>query len=110
MLRYILARLSKMSTFQLILIPLVISILPFAIVAGLSALGYRGTILQGILTLMMFFLWDLTGVPIIIRKEVPSTFYPVKGWQAIAAGILLILGGCLVLQYCSQHCLVSSEA
>ena len=92
MLRNILARLSKMSTLQLILIPLGISILPLAIVVGLGMLGYIGTSLQGILILMMFFFWGVTGVPIIIRKEVPSAFYPVKGWQAVAEGMLLILG------------------
>ena len=92
MLRNILARLSKMSTLQLILIPFLISFLPLGIIIALGTLGYRGTPSQSILVLMMFFLWGLTGVPIIIRKEVPSAFYPVKGWQAVAEGILVILG------------------
>jgi hypothetical protein len=37
---------------------------------------------------LTLFLWGLSGVPIIIRKEIPG-FIIVRGWSAVVTGIFI---------------------
>ncbi len=82
--------LSTLQTIHLILLPVAISLLPLAVFGVLGSAGYRGTPLQGLLLLLVIFLWGLMGVPMIIRKEVPWLM-AIRGSLAVVQGIVIML-------------------
>jgi hypothetical protein len=44
---------------------------------------------QNLLFSTAMFLWGLSGIPIIIRREVHTGFFHLKGWPAMLSGLIL---------------------
>jgi hypothetical protein len=51
---------------------------------------------QKILIDLMVFLWGLSGIPVIIRRELPYLI-PIRGWNAVVTGIFMILGSWFII-------------
>ena len=43
---------------------------------------------NAVISLALFF-WGLAGIPVIIRKDVRTGFFHLKGWPAVISGILM---------------------
>jgi len=89
--------LSMMSTGKLVLLPILLSLLPISALFIISPGQYSGRPMQDLLVYLMFFLWGLSGIPIILRQEAPGiiSFY---GWLGVGQGLLMMLGsGALII-------------
>ncbi len=82
--------LSRMKTIHLVMLPVLSGLVPIFIFLWLGSAGYRDTSMQYFLLILTFFLWGFMGLPMIIRKEVPWLI-TIRGWPAVAEGILLVL-------------------
>jgi len=82
--------LSRMKTSNLIMIPVILSLIPLGLDQWISGGHYSGTTVEDALILSAVFLWGCVGIPIIVRRESPGliTLY---GWPAILSGIFIIL-------------------
>jgi len=82
--------LSRLRTSNLIMIPVILSLIPLGLDQWISGGHYSGTIAENILILSTIFLWGCIGIPIIVRKESPGliTLY---GWPAILNGVIIVL-------------------
>ena len=78
------------STRELALFPVICSLLPLLLLILISHGHYSGTPTQGLLIELMLFLWGSSGIPIILRREDPGIVV-VRGWSAVAIGILVIV-------------------
>lgn len=83
--------LSAMKTIYLVLIPVALGILLILISLGLAMISQSANQIGNFLIPFAFFIWGFTGLPMIVRKEVPWLI-TVRGWLAVAEGIFLMLG------------------
>jgi hypothetical protein len=84
--------LSAMKTIHLVVLPVIISLLPIVALVWLGSAGYRDTPAQTIFSGMTFFLWGCTGLPMIVRKEIPW-LRTAPGWMASVQGIVFLTIG-----------------
>jgi len=82
--------LSRLRTSNLIMIPVILSLIRLGLDQWLSGGHYSGTTVENILILSTVLLWGCIGIPIIARKESPGliTLY---GWSAILNGVIIVL-------------------
>ena len=81
-----------MKTAQLVMIPAMGGMLLILILVGIGFAGYRGTLAYFILSGLTFFLWGCTGIPLIVRKEVPYLSI-MSGWAAVVVGLIFLVIG-----------------
>ena len=79
-----------METIHLVMLPLAIGMLPISVFLWLSTAGYRDTKLQYLLIGLTFFIWGFMGLPMIRRREMPWLIR-IRGWLAVAEGVLLLV-------------------
>jgi len=99
MLNKFFSRFSKMKTFDLIKIPLVVGfIFTFASILLYGRAGYFGNLIGSFLISFAFFSWGFIGLPMIIRKEMPWLI-TIRGWWAVVEGVAFLIifwGGAIV--------------
>lgn len=83
---------NAMRTGHLVMLPLIVGLLLILILVVLRYAGYQNTVAQNIVAGLTFFLWGCTGLPMIIRKEIPW-FTRAPGWVAVVQGVLLLIIG-----------------
>ncbi len=90
MTKRLISTLSNMQTSRLIALPLIIGVLlMFTSMLLLIGSNLLGKFLGVYLLPAAFFVWGSTGLPMIIRREMPWLFF-VTGWLAVAEGIILV--------------------
>jgi hypothetical protein len=95
----------NMNTLQLMMLPIICSLLPLVLFMLIAPHGrYSGTIVEKILAELIIFLWGLSGIPIIIRKELPvmtrkkfSSLITIRGRYAVVSGIFIIILSWMVI-------------
>jgi hypothetical protein len=94
MFKNLLARLNTFSTMKLIWLCILIG-LGF-VVGGILIASIGGVAMQigGFFFPLGFLCWGLTGVPMIIRRELPWLI-TVRGWPAVFEGVVLVIAGIL---------------
>jgi len=83
--------LSNMKTQHLVVLPIAIGISVLLIALGLGKTSHIGNQIGRFLLPLGFFVWGFTGLPMILRKEVPWLI-TIRGWAAVAQGVFLMLG------------------
>jgi hypothetical protein len=78
-----------MKTSYLVLLPLIVSLVPILILISMGTDGYQDGPAQFTLSGLIFFLWGCTGLPIMIRKEVPG-LASMHGWAAVVEGFVFL--------------------
>ncbi len=96
--RKIRKKLAGMSTRQLVMIPILVSLLPLLVLVLISQGGVVGTGLQKLLIYVMVFLWGTTGIPLIVRREDPGIVV-IYGWPAVAMGVVMLIGSWVFIIY-----------
>ena len=91
MFKKLLSIISNMKTIYLVLFPVALGVLLILIFLGLAKIGDGENQAGSFLIPFAFFIWGFTGLPMIIRKEVPWLI-TIRGWLAVAEGIFLMLG------------------
>ena len=82
----------SMKTFHLVLVPVVAALVPILVLVCLHFVGHRDTPAQAILSGTVFFLWGCTGLPILLRQEIP--WLPTAPrWLSIIQGIIFLVIG-----------------
>jgi len=88
---------TKMSTRQLVLLPLLASLIPIIALVLVSPDHYSGTEIHNILIDLIFFLWGLSGIPVIIRKETVGLVVVRGGWAVIQGIVMTIIPWTLIV-------------
>ncbi len=79
----------KMRTSQLIMIPVVLSLIPISLTLVISGGRYSKSSLEDFLVLSILILWGFVGLPMVIRKEAP--------WLITIRGTLAIIQGGFIM-------------
>jgi hypothetical protein len=73
---------------KLVMFPYLVSLLPLALLLLFFPGRYSGTKIEDLLISSMVFLWGLSGIPIMIRRELPYLI-SIRGWYAVATGLMI---------------------
>ena len=80
----------------LTMLPVIVGLLIIAWSVAFVKMGYIGDRLEGFLVALGLFVWGFSGLPMIIRKEVPLVFMfrvsVIRGWFAIVYGLFTAVG------------------